>query len=364
MAVLGTPLMLNIKAIDLERKLGWMVNELGFSKNEVGRIIEEWPQLLATYPEQDIAPFVNCFIKEGHSHLDVKNMILKHPRVLGARDSIVSTRRFFEAYFGFFREDFLKMVVRCPHLLCIADTEVRPAVNHIMEHGFTRKETVSMIRKCPEMLVLSLQSGIKQKMHEYTRFGLTKRQVLLIFKDTPELLRLDFDTAVKPTIEWLMKELGFTSTKAVGALSRWPRMFVLPLEHLQQSRDWFIKMGMEAGTIKQMCQDNARVLTVDPERLATMYAFARDVLKRERSEIFRCPSYFAFSLEKRVLLRAAWLDHRGEDYTQMSLHALVTEPRSRFDKRFGTKQLLKFEEKFIKLTLEEKLNAIKQRFYP
>lgn len=363
-AVLGTPLMLNIRPVDLEKKLQWMVDEMGFSKDEVGHVIQEWPQFLATYPQEDIAPFINRFVKEGHSLLDIKKMILNYPPVLGARDSIVSTRRFFEAYFGFIQEEFLKMVVQCPQLLCIADTDVRPAVNRIMEYGFTRKEAVSMIRKVPETLVLSLNSKIKHKVAKFTSFGLDKKQTLLMLKEAPELLRLDFDVTVKPIITWLMQELGFTWTQALGTLTRWPWMFTFSLEQLQKSRDWFIRMGMDSKTIKQMCQNNARVLTVDPARLATMFAFARDVLGKEKSEIFRCPWYFSFSLEKRVLLRVAWLDNRGENYCKMSLKDIVTEPRRVFDKRFGSKQLKSFEEKFIKLTLEGKLSAIKNSFYP
>ncbi|GMH45592.1 hypothetical protein BSKO_13549 [Bryopsis sp. KO-2023] len=360
---LGTLTMLNIKPQDLERKLAWLMKRLDFKGKDVLDMVERHPEFLGFYPQSDIMPFVDMVTKEGYSREDAKSMILRHPPVVGEKDGLRTTARFFEAYLNFKEGGFMKAMVRYPQILSHSEETVRPRVLGLMDLGFTRCQVSKMIRSTPEILGVSSIDEVENKIAKFLGLGLTRSEAMEVMREAPDLVWLDFQQFVGEKLEWLRTEIKLGYVHISLILKRWPRVFVPPLQNLMETRKWFLDRGITPDGVSELCSRNIRVLVMSPKQLDDMFVFARDALKKSREEIFGCPAYFTFSLEKRVLMRVAFLDCNGEDYTKFSLDSLVLESRRNFDKRFGEARIKAFEDSWRFLSLDQKLNAIRTRSY-
>lgn len=360
-AVLETPLMLNIRGLDLKKKMEWMIVEMGFSKEEVREIVSCWPKFLVMYPAEDIAPFAKEFTRMDYSIRQVKEMILQYPPVLSYKDRFTTLRRVFEAYLNLHPDAFHAMVLRCPRVLSHSEACLRPIVECLMDHGFSRKVACFMIRKAPEILLLAVER-VSPQIQKFEVLGLDENEVKKALQEYPDLLWVEYESRIQPTINWLNENLE--DVKIDRVVKECPWLLLRPLEHLKRTYAWFADIGMPVNVTKQTCTKGPHVLAVDPRQLDRMLDFAKTVLEKTDAQVFESSSYFLHSFEKRILARVAWLDNLDIDYRDLPLEELVAESRQPFETKYWAHSIKTFQKKFIELTLDKKLLAINSRCYP
>ncbi|GMH45437.1 hypothetical protein BSKO_13394 [Bryopsis sp. KO-2023] len=347
----------------IEKRLVWMANYLGFTNDQVMRVVRSNPSVLNYSITHRMAPFVQIFFQAGYTKADVRWMIWKYPQVIGFSNRLDSLCDFFQASLDFARSKVMEVVVKHPSTLGSSiDGTLRPKIDFLMELGFDREEVSSIIGGSPQILGLSLEQNIQVKIAKLEGVGLEREDVLRVIKRAPSLLWKDFDKSVNARISWLQNSLTYSSGEALEAFRKCPRAFCVSLHTWKETSELLMDWAPDRLHGMDFLKRNPGVLTLSSETLEEKLDFATQVLKKSKAEVLSCPRFLLTSLDKAVLLRAGFVCYKEENPSEFSLGVFCS--RKRFNELFDEEELLEFGRQWRTLTKGQKINVIQNDCRP
>ncbi|GMH45430.1 hypothetical protein BSKO_13387 [Bryopsis sp. KO-2023] len=368
--VKGTDTVYESETDNVEPKLHWLMNEYGFDKSQVLKIVQTYPPYFSRSLQDEVAPFLNVFAKEGYSTSAVKKMIKDAPWVLGLSSKFEPTVAFFDEEIGLDRKGFVRLVVKNPSLLRYSiDINLKPKIDFFKNLGLSKRDIVNMLRGSPKCLRYSLENNIKVNLEKLGGLGFTKDELALLVKRCPQCVARGFETIIKPKFDMLEEELGMGRRAAIKYMITKPADFLASIDTWKSAFKWFLNNydAVEREQALQYLRKNPTMISYKAEGLEKKLEFARTVLRAGKSEVFGHPRYLFASFENMVMFRVAYLHSKLLDY-RVPLKLLVAD-RKKFGESFpGVGFDLEDYGVAFKLweplSGEEKENAIKNGMYP
>ncbi|GMH39805.1 hypothetical protein BSKO_07703 [Bryopsis sp. KO-2023] len=319
----STPVLVDLPSKALEKKLRWLTENLAFGSKDVVQVVKGNPRFLQCSLDDDLEGFTKIFLKEGYTRGHIKRMALKHPQVLGRTKKLRAMLTYFEN-----------------------------------NAGINPKEMLQMIIKFPQIVGYSLENNLEPKIEGFKRLNMSQGEIAGVVKSAPELLASDFDSSINSKITWMQEKLMFKPWEALHILLRQPKVFMARLATWESNRQFFISLGFSSGKVASLLHKSPLLLSRGTDGLREKFSFAKEVLRKGTDDIIRCPDYFTYSFEDRILFRVVFLDCRGQDFTRWGLNSLVKMPKSDFEERFGKRDVQAFEKSWADLDRESKLKCL------
>lgn len=359
----------SIETGELSVRLRWLVDELRCGEESVVRIVQSHPPFLKCLLEEEVAPFLRMFMSEGNIPKDlVRRMVLRYPPVIGCSKQFESSLAYLKGVIGISRAMWLKAVSKHPSVMRYSISEtVKPMVDGLLSCGFSVENILEMVVDYPYVLGMSTENDLRPRLQCLENLGVTKENSNLILKQAPYLINAPERSAIPEKLNWLTSELGFESESALKFLSQYPRVFINALQDWQQNYELCVSIGMSREDFRQCLENSPYFMCWARESLKEKHEYARDVLKKTLKDIVEYPDYFRYSLENRIMLRVALMDSMDKDYTKPALRNLLSPSRANFIRRHGKKYppnaIESFEDKWSKLSLEDKKKMIREKSY-
>lgn len=321
---LTTPVVVEHPQEKIKRTLTWLVDELGCTKKEVVKIVAAHPRVFQCSVQETLNPFLGMFVDGGYTAHQVKQMILRNPQVLG-------------------RNKKLDALVEClSSMLGLSPT----------------MDTLKLVLSCPKLLGYSIERTIKPNLNRLLNLEISPPNVEKIVIRAPELLLCDFDIGIASKLTWLQDELKLESHKSLAMMIARPRVFDCNLTLWIANRDTLLSFGLSLERVAELIAKAPFLLSMRPAYLREKFEFAHRVLRKGHDEILQCPDYFTHSFGDRILLRAAFLDCRGDDMSKWTLSSLVKLSYKGFEELFSPGEFESFSQEWGKLDKNGKLQIL------
>ncbi|GMH43642.1 hypothetical protein BSKO_11564 [Bryopsis sp. KO-2023] len=135
------------------------------------------------------------------------------------------------------------------------------------------------------------------------------------------------------------------------------------LETMKESFRCLISLGISQDMYKEMVCRSPFILGQGPQGLREKIDFTTEVMKRKVDEIARWSPYLTYSLERRIMYRAAIKLSTGEDLTGLSLRNFMLQSHVKLCRRYKKDHIDRLTEWWQGLTKQEKWEAVeKQKF--
>lgn len=352
----------------LNEKLEYLVKELGCKETAVVRIVQSHPPFLVSLVDKEIAPFMHMFISEGElPKANVRKMVLKYPPVVGMSQEFESTLASLQTAVGITRKDWVHAVSKYPSVLKYSNDTIVAMVTTLSENGFTKEDILKMVTYYPYVLGKSEHEDLEPQLNNLEYLGFSAESARSILAAAPHLIDHREVLALPQKFHWLSEELGIGVDEAKTFIEDHPRIFGIGLHFWKRSFELFTSFGMSRDDIVACFRKSPFFVSWAQDSMKEKFEFARDYLQKGVKDIVEFPDYFRYSLESRIMLRTAFLDSIGRDYTKPNLHTLLSPTRTTFMKRFGKKfppeTIRNFEIKWEKLTTVEKRQRLADKSY-
>ncbi|GMH44440.1 hypothetical protein BSKO_12392 [Bryopsis sp. KO-2023] len=353
---------------DLEQKLAWLTKELEFPRRDVAPIIQGHPSYLSASLTEEIAPFVQLFLIEAKHKKDVvRKIVTRYPPILTSASKFEASFEVVSKRLGLGRLEWLKAVSKSPSVMKLDVEGMGKAIDGLLANGFDKEEVVEMVISHPFVLALADEAIIKTEVGNIRSLGVTDDQIKRVACLVPQILEAEAYRKIRSKISFMREHLGFTPEEALDIFVRYPKVFFVGLECWKRNCKMLGTFGLSNESVGKCIKKSPYFVSWDAPSIKEKFDFALGTLKKTKEHIVEFPDYFRYSLESRIMLRAALYDVVGRDYTRPSLHSLLTPGKSSFNKKFGKKwppsTVEWFEAKWGKLTKDQKILALKNKSY-
>ncbi|GMH39653.1 hypothetical protein BSKO_07551 [Bryopsis sp. KO-2023] len=306
----------------IEPEVSWLVNELGFGKKDVLKVIQTSPQLFNMRNGLSrMRAFMDTFLEEpGCSKALVKKMILRHPLILRYPDRFEPRFRFLESTIGVSRGEMLKIILTQP-----------------------------------QILGLSLPLNMEKKIRQLFEYGLSKQDIKQLVMKYPVILCRDIQQHMFDKVDWMCEELGFEKEEGIHMFVKQPMYLISSLEVIRATHSWF--MSLESDIDPDIFRKNFTILCLRQENVEKKFNFAKTVLKKPTEEILSCASYFTLSLEDRIMFRTWFLQSIGRDVSSMALVTAFIFSNARFFEKYAKDGIVSQKAYWDGLDLQQKYSV-------
>jgi len=244
--------------------VSFLVANLKFTSKELNKILGRREEIFST--SVDRAHSRCNFLRDiGLSDVDVKKLLLAHPRVLEYRvERTMQNRINFLMEIGVAEADIPKVVVRAPVIFaCHVERTLRPRINYLIEEvgvpkemigqviarhplvvshsveemmaprvrflreiGVSKEGVAHMVAKHPQILQYKVESMLP-RLQYLQSIGMSEDDIILCVSRLSQVFSLSVETNMKPKFDYLRKELGGD----VDTVTRYPAYFSLSLEN-------------------------------------------------------------------------------------------------------------------------------------
>lgn len=305
-----------------KKKLEWLVDEFDFEKQDAVKAVKVYPSYFQYGVVENVAPFLCLFKREGYPKPVIRKMIQKHPRILGHH-------------------------AKYKYLVGVLNESL----------GMTESQVLGLIIKFPKIFSYSYENNVAPMLEKYQEVGLSKEEVKNLVEICPSIMvGRNFEKSISSKLDWLRDQVGLSAGEALTVLKTAPNTFFATLQCWQESAAYFTSFGLNKLELLEFFKQDYTLLGRKAEGLKEKADFARQVLKREKEEFLAYPHYFGVPFENALLLRVAFLRHKGMCVTSIPLNELCgLDTEVFFGKYNGADEFLALRENWSVLPKEKKL---------
>lgn len=354
-----------LKDDEVQKQLEWLTNEYQMKKEDIAKVVETYPVFLCKSISDEVAPFMEVFIKRGYGKDRVKKIITSTPWILGLSSKLEPTLKFFKESLGFKEDVLMKVFVKNANILRFTINEnLKPKVDFLLGLGLGQPEVRGVIKDCPKLLRSSLENCMIPNVEKLKTQGLRLSQIALAVKRAPQVITRDFERIVEPKFKWLEEEIGMSGEERISYFVSKPGDFLAALETWKNTFEWFVdKNGGSKDEAIPYLLRQPTILSYKADGLEEKIDFANKRLDKKVAKIFETPAYLWASLEGTIMFRTAFMQSKNHDATAVSLSHLVST-RSKFCESFSLEEYDDALVKWQKLDKNQKLESIQSMVYP
>ncbi|MBO5022293.1 MAG: hypothetical protein J6C53_02310 [Clostridia bacterium] len=262
----------------VKRKLNFYKTNLGFTDDDIKRIVKLIP------------PFLG-YDTEGNSSTSINKKI-----------------DFYKLNFGLTDEEVSKLVKLSPALLGLDTNSVSEKLCYLQEYfDFSNAEIRELIKNCPAILGYDIKWKVCEKVSFYAKyFGITEEGAKKIIKSRPNLLGRD-TKGVEKRVELLMDLIGCDEKRAKGIIVSLPTILTYDIDSMK-------------GKVKYY----EKALSIAPAEVGKMFG--------------KCPSIICYSVEegdeKSTPSKLKYLRQIATDEEIVQNPALLTHPALKVKARY------------------------------
>ncbi|KAL5782309.1 hypothetical protein ACOSP7_007338 [Xanthoceras sorbifolium] len=243
-------------------------NSHGFSQTHISNIIKRTPNVLLCNPEKTVLPKLEFFYTKGFSSPDLANTLSKYPFLLNRslQNHIIPNFNYL-SYMLESQERATASIKHRPFLLNHdVNTYMAPKVDILLEHGVPKSNVVMCLNHRSYSWAKD-RNVFKEAVEEVKEMGINplRSQFVLAICLKMELSRAEWESKVNMYKRW-----GWSDEEFLEAFRKYPWLIAASEDKIMAAMDFFVnKMGLES------------------------------------SHIAKHPVFVTFSLQKRIIPRAA-----------------------------------------------------------
>ncbi|GMH41121.1 hypothetical protein BSKO_09031 [Bryopsis sp. KO-2023] len=312
----------------LEKFWGHFVKEFNFDDKQLKYMVLFQPRVLEFDLEREVIPSLNAFLDMGFSKDQTKKIVLNYPHGLETFGETLEPMLEVFRGGGFSKNDFVELVSEVPNVVKGTVEDKKMLIKELMANGLSQEETRVLLTECESLSTESYEDNLLPKFQFLEDMGLSK--LIIIHK--------------------IIKKAGLSFSR-------------VRLETMKESFRCLISLGISQDMYKEMVCRSPFILGQGPQGLREKIDFTTEVMKRKVDEIARWSPYLTYSLERRIMYRAAIKLSTGEDLTGLSLRNFMLQSHVKFCRRYKKDHIDRLTEWWQGLTKKEKWEAVeKQKF--
>ncbi|KAI9194860.1 hypothetical protein LWI28_009739 [Acer negundo] len=240
----------------------------GFSQTHISKIIKKQPRVLLSKPEKTLLPKLKFFYSKGVSNHEIANLLSEYPQVLerSLENHIVPNFNYLSNLLES-QEMAIASFKRRPSLLYRdLETYMAPKVNILLEHGVPKSNIFMHVLHWANSLTRD-RNDFKEVVDEVKEMGINplRSQFVVAIGIKKALSKSLWESKVN-----LYKRWGWSEQEFLEAFRKYPGIMKASEDKIMAKMDFFFnKMGLES------------------------------------SYIAKCPIFLGYSLQKRIIPRAA-----------------------------------------------------------
>ena len=273
------PSVLGLKAKNVRNKVHVLQSLVGFSDEEIRRLITSQPTLLQLSVKKNLSPSILYWIRQLQIGKDeLKTLILGCPALLKySRANVQGKLMFFQSIMGFSLQECRKLLVSEPRLLTSSvKTGLIPRLEFLnKEIELSLPEIRKMVQKNPRILLMSVEQNLTPKCVFYFIMTLqmnTKDVGKLLIK-YPQILDYNLEHHITPIHHYFLS-LDFSSYEFSRIIQRYPRLVTYSLIHIKR-RIGYLRFGLyfQADAIRRILYQCPQIVSLGQENLETTVDF-------------------------------------------------------------------------------------------
>ncbi|KAH9308191.1 hypothetical protein KI387_036102, partial [Taxus chinensis] len=287
----------------------------------------------------DITEFLlkECGVSE--SHLPTINRRTSAP--LSKRKSTHTAQQALQLFkdSGLTSDQVRKVVRRYPNALALRVDRVKPKIELLNRLGLTGEDLAAVIAREPRILGLNLEKNLGPKIRLLVnQFGseidvaqAIRRAPVLLFSDSNVLENVARKLKQMESIGLLEDEVKEIFKKAPGLLS-------ITTESLEKKLNHIASIGLTDDEIKMLLKKGPRILAMSVDKMKKNMDFLTHTAGFHPNIVLKYPSFFQFSLEKRLKPRFMLFEYLTEMQSSKclttSLVRMLTLSEQEFSHKF------------------------------
>ena len=203
-----------VLALSVERslrpKVTWLRKTLNLSRAEAATLIGGSPGILLLSIEDNLAPKLGWLCEElGLTEEERRQVLLKCPQILTASaGSLLLKMIFFKDDIGLSRHDIQKAVRLQPSLLILSPDNLMDKVEYMTDELGMDLSTVSqLLVKAPMFFLQSLDTALKPKIRFLRRdVGLNDEEIARVIRSNPRLFNYNIVGRGRPLMSYMIRQ--------------------------------------------------------------------------------------------------------------------------------------------------------------
>lgn len=317
----------------LEEKIKWLKRQFGLDSKETSDVLLRHPSVIEYSLDVNVDPILSMLREAGFDQGMIKSMVVNYPKMLG-----------------------------------VARDDIQVLMDIFTTVGFSKSEFLTVVQRNPEVLRMDTEKGVKPFLQGLKKLEIKDEDAVKLLMSAPGLIMCDLEHKIAPMLSWFETALGLEREDVVhNVFLKIPKLFV-------SNRIGQFKRVVKALESYGLTSPEYRiVLQQQPQLLGRAFGgkmaqvhlrlkFLKEILRKEPRDLVTYPPYISHSLDNHIMYRVAVLDKQGIKYSGYSLEDLFGSSLEDFNanKLANPSQ---FRAWWVKMSREEKLNAIKTRTY-
>ncbi|KAL7527768.1 hypothetical protein ACHAWF_002302 [Thalassiosira exigua] len=239
----------NILTLDvgvLDQRATWLKSRLELKDNEMKKIIQSQPQILAHTNLADKMDWLQRRL--GLDDFGLKKVIVGAPHILpcSMEDNIGPTLDWLQWRLGLDDVALRKMILRQPYTLgCSVDENLEPTLKWLQKRfDFDDSTLGKIVQKNPQIMHLSIESNLELKVEWLRqRLGIDGRseQFRKMIQLYPVILGLSIEDNLEPKLAWIQRSLSLTDDDLTKFILKFPSIFSCNVEkNLEPTMNFYV----------------------------------------------------------------------------------------------------------------------------
>ncbi|KAM7279559.1 hypothetical protein ACFE04_006693 [Oxalis oulophora] len=274
----------------------YLIQHLGMQLHHIKLIARKHPYFAYLTLDSKIRPTVDFLFHLGVSKSNIHSIISRTPQLCGLSlsNNLIPTMTFLEGL-GLDKMKWPKVIYHSPVLLTLSRHKIQSTVDFLTEMGISEQKIGKILTKYPNILLYSVENNLRPTAEYFRSLGV---DIAMLLYQAPSVFGLSIDSNLKCVTNFFLDK-GFSIQEIGTMVSRFSPLYNL-------------------GLVQSLIPKWEFFLTLD----------------YPRSELVKVPSYFGYSLEKRIKPRYALVK---ESVAKLPLSLVLFTSRSKFEKALKTK---------------------------
>ena len=273
------PSVLGLKANNVRNKVHVLQSLVGFSDEEIRKLITSQPTLLQLSVKKNLSPTILYWIRQleiGKNEL--KKLIMGCPALLKySRANMHRKLMFFQTTMGYSLSECRKLLMKEPRLLtCSVKTGLIPRLNFLhKEVEISLPNIRTIVQKNPRVLLMSLEQNLTPKCVFYfiMTLQLETKDVGKMLLKYPQILDYNLEHHILPIHHYFLS-LDFSTHEFSRIIQRYPRLITYSLIHTKRRIGYLrFELYLEADAIRRILYQCPQIVSLGQENLETTVDF-------------------------------------------------------------------------------------------
>ncbi|BBM99629.1 mTERF domain-containing protein, mitochondrial [Marchantia polymorpha subsp. ruderalis] len=271
------PMVLNSSVVmDMEPVVDFLLG-IGIAKEALGRVLTRYPDILGFKIEGTMSTSVAYLVSLGVNMREVGPMVTEYPEILGMR----------------------------------VGNNIKPKVDYLLSLGIPKQVMSKILEVKPFILGFDLHDRMKPCIRDLLQLGVKEENVARVIIQYADVLGLDVKQRLDSKMGWLTKHAGVKREDIGQIIEKLPQILAINIKLAQTRVDFLKESGFTVEEIGSMVAKCPQILAISiEESLRPNFDFFIVDMKRPPSELVEYPSYFTYSLEKRIRPRYIQIEQR------------------------------------------------------